>query len=712
VSDEANIVAPDTLSDEDRAELKASSAISDHAIDGRGYVTATEDHIPWLRSVGFSATVAARVPALVIPVFSPDGTLHHYVMRPHVPFEDADGRVRKYETPYRVTNTIDTHPALFQRISDLYRGGTLMVTEGTKKADALVSQGFCAISINGCWGWRGRNDKGGLVALTQWNDVAIAENRVLLIPDSDYATNRDVRKGWDECRRYLASKRAEEVEILVPPAGPDGEKRGVDDYLAEGKTFADLRKAQDSLDGNSPLDGKDEPELTPEQLAEIVGDPREMMDALVAFYAKHLFASPWVHDLMAVWALHTHAIDAFATTAYLNYLSEEPDSGKSRALELLQMTCHEALTTMNVSDAALFRAIEQLKPTLLLDEMDGMLGDKNEKRMLVSMLNAGYRIGGGAVVLRIGGANRDELERFSAFCPKAFAGLEDILPPALHSRCLHVTMVPRLANEAGGDFIFEDELPRADALRKRLAAWGKLNAEELRGKRPAPVNGLRNRTWEVSRPLVSVALVLGGEWHERISEALSNVTSDKKTSWGVKLLEDCRTVFLAHTELTGTKEIAKSQMVHGLKELPDSPWESWEYDSNKLSRKLTKYGVPSDTRIGPEDARKRGWKLEDFEEAWLRHLPPLDTSKRENDGDAPSVQDEISVQSVQDEAPEPEIEPSGHSGRKSGAGRKALEAHDLDLSSMPSSWEQTPEKLEFWDRLPDSRREQILARLS
>src|SRR5262249_52747146 len=160
------------------------------------------------------------------------------------------------------------------------------------------------------------------------------------------AENNQVRTGAIRLASLL-QQRGAKVSILYPPALP-GAKLGVDDYLAAGGQLANLIVLDlDALDGN-----KREPEMSPEMLREIAGDPLFMMDKLRGFYAEHLHADPWVYDLMAVWAAHTHAINSFTETAYLNFTSEEPDSGKSRALELLQMTCREAITTMNVSDAA------------------------------------------------------------------------------------------------------------------------------------------------------------------------------------------------------------------------------------------------------------------------------------------------------------------------------------------------------------------------
>jgi putative DNA primase/helicase len=99
-------------------------------------------------------------------------------------------------------------------------------------------------------------------------------------------------------------------------------------------------------------------------------------------------------------------------------------------------------------DAALFRAIDQRKPTLFLDEVDAAFNPKARERgtkdELRSLLNAGYRRG--QFVYRMGGGNHTTLERFEVFGAKALAGLGS-LPLTLQSRCIRLELTRRRADE-------------------------------------------------------------------------------------------------------------------------------------------------------------------------------------------------------------------------------------------------------------------------
>jgi hypothetical protein len=124
---------------------------------------------------------------------------------------------------------------------------------------------------------------------------------------------------------------------------------------------------------------------------------------------------------IALWVAHTWATAAADSTPYLGISSAEKRSGKTRLLEVLELLVHEPLPTANISDAALFRAIAQLEPTILMDEIDAVFGPKaRDREDLRGMLNAGYRHG--AVARRMGGSRMTTLQAFPVYCAKAFAG--------------------------------------------------------------------------------------------------------------------------------------------------------------------------------------------------------------------------------------------------------------------------------------------------
>jgi hypothetical protein len=118
----------------------------------------------------------------------------------------------------------------------------------------------------------------------------------------------------------------------------------------------------------------------------------------VETFLARFVAFPSEHALIAatLWTAHTHALDAFETSPRLAFLSPEPGSGKTRALEILELLTVRPLLTVNVTPAYLFRKVsdEAGPPTILYDEIDTVFGPKaKDNEDIRGMLNSGYRKG-------------------------------------------------------------------------------------------------------------------------------------------------------------------------------------------------------------------------------------------------------------------------------------------------------------------------------
>jgi Protein of unknown function (DUF3631) len=287
------------------------------------------------------------------------------------------------------------------------------------------------------------------------------------------------------------------------------------------------------------------------------------------------------------------------------------------------------LSTVNISDAALFRVIEAKAPTLLFDEVDSIFNEKARERGLRddlrALLNAGYRRG--ERVYRMGGGNKTALESFAVFCAKALAGLGS-LPPTLASRCLRIELKRRRLDEPVEDFFPDDLVDEATRLRTRFAARADAETEELRTLRPPRLEGLRDRANEVWRPLLAIADRAGGDWPARArrSSLVLSAPVDEDPSLGLLLLTDLRAIF---DELQAER-IPTADLIRALATVEESPWGEWWLDAKtdeplksgprRHSQLLRPYGIrPRLVRIGTDTAR--GYRREDFV-ACGRFLPP------------------------------------------------------------------------------------------
>jgi hypothetical protein len=217
----------------EHAALLRSSAISDEVAVARGYRSVTEKVV--LGRYGFSPA-QCRVPALLIPVWNLWGEVGGYQARPDHP-RVLEGKAVKYETPAGSRMLLDIPPAAVDRLGD--PAWPLFITEGARKADAAVSQGLCCIALLGVWNWRGKNERGGSVALPDWELVALNGRTVFVAFDSDVMVKPQVQHALDRFKRFLEARGAE-VVVCRLPCREGVVKIGLDDFFASGKTVEDL----------------------------------------------------------------------------------------------------------------------------------------------------------------------------------------------------------------------------------------------------------------------------------------------------------------------------------------------------------------------------------------------------------------------------------------------------------------------------------------
>ncbi len=68
--------------------------------------------------------------------------------------------------------------------------------------------------------------------------------------------------------------------------------------------------------------------------------------------------------------------------------------------------------------------------------------------------------------------------------------------------------------------------------------------------------------------------------------------------------------------------IASEELVRLLRGRPESPWGAFEFDQRSLARRLRPYGLRPDRIHLPDGKQARGYRLEDFADAFARYLPP------------------------------------------------------------------------------------------
>lgn len=350
--------------------------------------------------------------------------------------------------------------------------------------------------------------------------------------------------------------------------------------------------------------------------------PEHPLDDVESFL-RQFVAYPDEHCLVAhvLWIAHTHAMHAWESTPRLAFLSPEPGSGKSRALEVTELLVPNPVEAINVTPAYLFRKVgsEDGAPTMLYDEIDTVFGPKaKENEEIRGLLNAGHRkhSKAGRCVVR---GKQVFTEEIPAYCAVALAGLGG-LPDTILTRSVIVRMRRRAPHEVVTPFRRRQYEHDGHALRDRLVIWMQSVEDKLVGAWPERPEGIVDRNADVWEALLAVADAAGGEWPRRArvsAVALVTQSTESTPSLGIRLLADLRTVF------GDAEHLATDTIIKKLCAIEESPWSDIRgkpIDSRGIASRLKGYQVASKVvRIGEHTFR--GYRRSDLHDAWVRYLP-------------------------------------------------------------------------------------------
>ncbi len=351
----------------------------------------------------------------------------------------------------------------------------------------------------------------------------------------------------------------------------------------------------------------------------------ELLDDVHAFLRKFVaYPSEAAGVAHALWVAHAHAMDCFASTPRLAFLSPERGSGKTRALEVSETLVPRPLMAFNASPAYLFRRVsdEDGTPTILYDEVDALFGKRasQEHEDLRAFLNSGHRRGAmaGRCVVR---GKTVETEDYPAYCAVALAGLGN-LPDTILSRSVIIKMRRRSPTEHVQSYRERVHAKDGHLLRDRLEAWVLSVNDRLADAWPDMPDGIADRDADVWEALLAIADAAGGEWPSRSRvAAVALVASGREAgaSLGVRLLGDLRTVF-GSADGMHTQNIL--QALHVIEEGPWGDLKGKPLEGRGLAWLLRQYDVHSrDVRVG--EVVKKGYIRTDLHDPWSRYLPPV-----------------------------------------------------------------------------------------
>jgi hypothetical protein len=345
---------------------------------------------------------------------------------------------------------------------------------------------------------------------------------------------------------------------------------------------------------------------------------------LVAFQRRFVRMGEHEHLVVALWLIHTHAIEAFDFTPYLVITSPTKGCGKTTlAVKIPRLLAHEPRASGNVSGPALFRTLTQ-GGTFLLDETDGVWkGNSERAEDLRSILNAGFSRSEGHVLRCVGQGSNQTPTAFPVFGAKTIAGIGRLVPETVMDRGLGIRLqkAPKRALEK----LRERRSPvEASTLKERMAQWAAEHLEALKTAEPSLPDELDARGEDICEPLIAIADMLGvGREARTAVVALRTGSEHANTELALQLLADCRGVFVG-------ERIASKDLLEALIGLEASTWAAWwgeERDRKKGQMQISKMLREFDIRPAKHHFPEYGTSLQgflrgQFQYAWDTYLRP------------------------------------------------------------------------------------------
>jgi hypothetical protein len=367
------------------------------------------------------------------------------------------------------------------------------------------------------------------------------------------------------------------------------------------------------------------PEPWPEPVTDIAAVLSEASDEL----AKYVVASQGLRDASALWALHTHFVHHdliyLAISPRLAIQAVAPMCGKSTLLELCDHLVCRPLLAASLTPAVVYRAIDKLKPTLLIDEADKFMRS-NRNPELVGILNASHHRRTAVVPRNVPLPDGSwEIKLFSAWCTYAFTGVGR-LEDQLQSRSISIFLKRALPAELAALSTVEDGVSQIllDCGRK-FARWAQDQHVLPAARIPDAVLYRDRDNW---RPLLRIAQLAGDDWPARAAAAAVSVSGVARSIGDiVPLLADIRAAF-------GERErITTESLIQAMLALPEP---SVDWTTAHRGRPINAYylrsrlnGVidaPDDERSWHEKANgsapehRRGYLRKHFADAFARYL--------------------------------------------------------------------------------------------
>jgi putative DNA primase/helicase len=348
-------------------------------------------------------------------------------------------------------------------------------------------------------------------------------------------------------------------------------------------------------------------------------DGAALLADLAQVYTRYLVLPAGGSTVLALWTLHTYVFDVFDVSPYLTLTSPQKRCGKSTVLMVASALTHAPVLVSNATPAAMFRLIELVHPTLLVDEAETFVRENEDLR---GILNSGHTKRTAYVLRTVGEEHEPRL--FSTWTPKMLAGIGQ-LPETIRDRSLVLAMARKTRQERVAKWR-ERDVARYGDLCRRCVRWAADHREALAQAEPTVPELASDRAADNWATLLAIAEEAGGTWRQQTEAAINALTGaseeEDDDNMSLLLLADLRRFFV----LSQAEQVASSPLVEWLGKREERPWTAYgkagkPITQRQMARLLGLYQIRS--RQLPRPLNVKGYFLAECQESFARYLPPL-----------------------------------------------------------------------------------------
>lgn len=346
------------------------------------------------------------------------------------------------------------------------------------------------------------------------------------------------------------------------------------------------------------------------------------------YLTTYVALPPHTPFVIAAWTIAAWLSEHWDQFPYLAITSPEKRCGKTTLLKIIYQIVPRPCWGNYISPAALFRIIEQDRPTILLDESQYLSRKGSESSHVIGeILHAG--IDKDTTVPRcVGPTNNIKIHRFKIYSPKIIAMIgqpDDVLL----DRCLPVPMRRRSEKDTVVAQLFKRELVIiGKALTNLITTFTKNNAKEcVDAYHSSPYLTLRSdRLADLLLPIQAVVNVICPERMDELIHYAEIVEARNRLSHNIepplRLLRCIKQIFDSLDKSTPRLQfIGTQKLISLLVAMEEEPWATYNrgnpINAHTLAKLLKNYEITSERNVTQTE---RGYYVARFREAFERYV--------------------------------------------------------------------------------------------